>query len=96
MNLSINYDETRNVGNQLITKSEDLSNLLNNINNVNEQISQSWIGNDASKYLATVNEQAQYMRQLASVISEIGNYLIRVSNAYQSASENNANSINLQ
>ncbi len=96
MNLAINYDETRNVGNQLITKSEDLNNLLNNINNINEQISQSWAGNDASKYFSTVNEQAQYMRQLANTISEIGNYLIRVSNAYQNASDSNANSINLQ
>lgn len=95
MNLSINYEETRNVGSQLIIKSEDLNNLLNNINNINDQISQSWAGADAAKYFATVNEQAQYMRQLANTISEIGNYLIRVSNAYQSASENNANSINL-
>lgn len=96
MNLAINYDETRNIGNQLINKSEDLKNLLNNINNINEQISQSWAGNDAAKYFATVNEQAQYMRQLADTISEIGNYLIKVSNAYQNASNGNANSINLQ
>ena len=95
MNLAINYEETRNVGNQLIAKADDFNNLLNNIDNINSQISESWTGNDAAKYFSTVGEQSQYMRQLAATISEIGNFLIRVSDAYQTASDNNANSINL-
>ena len=95
MNLNINYDETRSIGNQLIAKAGDFSATLRNINNINSQIAESWAGKDAAKYIATVNEQAQYMNQLATTITEIGNYLIRVSNAYQQASENNSNSINL-
>ena len=95
MNLNINYDETRSIGNQLIAKAEEFNNLLRNVNNINSQLSSCWVGTDANKYFATVNQQMQYMNQLSMTISEIGNYLIRVSNAYQNASNNNANSINL-
>lgn len=92
--LNVNYDDLRRIGNQLIAKSGDFQQLLNNINNVNSQIAECWSGVDASKYFATVNEQMQYMKQLSATINEVGNYLIRVSNAYQTASQNNANSIN--
>jgi len=95
MNLNINYDETRSIGNQLIAKAEEFNNMLRNVNNINSQLSSCWVGADANKYFATVNQQMQYMNQLSMTISEIGNYLIRVSNAYQNASNNNANSINL-
>lgn len=95
MNLNINYDETRNIGNQLISKTSDFDQLISSINTINSQIVECWRGADADKYFATVNEQMQYMRQLSQTIYEIGNYLIKVSNAYQSVSQNNANSINL-
>ena len=95
MNLSINFEETRNVGRQLQSMADELSTTLKNINSINSQIADSWIGADASKYISIVNEQAQYMNLLASTILEIGNYLIRVSNAYEQASQNNANAINL-
>ena len=95
MNLNINYGETRRVGNNLIAKAEEYSNLINNIKNTNSEIASYWIGADATKYFQAVSEQEVYMHQLASVISEIGNYLIKVSNAYEDASANNANAINL-
>ena len=94
MNLSINYDETRNVGNQLISKTSEFDQLISNVNTINSQISECWSGDDANKYFATVNEQMQYLRQLSATIYEIGNYLIKVSNAYQNVSQNNMNSIN--
>ena len=91
--LNINYEETRNVGNQLMSRCSEFEQLLVKINNINSQIAQCWSGNDANKYFATVNEQMQYMKQLAITINEVGNYLIRVSNAYQQAAQNNSNSI---
>ena len=94
MDLRIDYEQTRNIGNQLISKADAFNSLLRNIDSVNQQISQSWAGADAQKYLAAVNEQAKYMQLLASTISEIGNYLIGVSASYQEASENNAGAIN--
>ncbi len=95
MNLNINYDETRNIGNQLIAKADEYSSLINNIKNTNSEIAGFWSGADATKYFQAVSEQEAYMQQLASVIAEIGGYLIRVSNAYEDASTNNANAVNL-
>ncbi len=96
MNLNINYDEIRSIGNQVKTKAEDFRSLLTNINNVNGQIASIWAGTDAAKYTDAVNTQAQLMNQLATVITEIGDYMIQVGNAYQTASESNANAINIQ
>ena len=93
MNLSINFGETRNVGNQLISKSEELSNAIKSINNANSQIADSWVGADASKYIQAVNMQAQYINLLATTVAEIGNYLIKVSNSYETASQNNASAV---
>ncbi len=96
MNLSINYEETRSIGNQIISKSEEFRTVLNQINNINGQIGSVWAGTDAQKYTQAVGTQAQLMNQLAGVINEIGDYLVKVSNAYETASQNNANSINIQ
>ena len=90
MDLSINYEETRNVGNQLIAKADELSSALRNIDNANASISESWIGADAAKYIAAVNEQSQYINLLALTIGDIGRYLIKVSNAYEEAGQNNS------
>ena len=95
MDLNINYDETRSIGNQLIAKADEYSSLIDSVRHTNEEITTYWNGSDATKYFQTVGEQDQYMRQLAATIAEIGNYLIRVGNAYEEASQNNANSINL-
>lgn len=93
MNLNINYDDIRNIGNQMIAKSDEFRTLLNKINNVNGNVASVWAGTDAAKYSDAVAQQAQVMAQLASVIAEIGDYLIRVGNAYQRTSENNASAI---
>lgn len=93
MNLRINYDETRSIGNQIISKAEEFKTLLNKINNINGQIASSWQGSDSAKYAEAVGIQANQMAQLASVISQTGEYLIKVSNAYANASETNKNSI---
>ena len=94
MDLRIDFEQTRNIGNQLISKADAFSALLRNIDSINTQISQSWAGADAQKYLGAVEEQAKYMQLLSSTISEIGNYLIGVSASYQEASESNAGAIN--
>lgn len=96
MNLSINYDELEMVAKNLITKAGDFESLVKNIQNINSQISECWQGSDATKYLNAVSTQITYMYQLSTAISEIGNYLNRVSESYKSVAVNNSNSINLQ
>ena len=93
MNLSINYEETKQLGNQIISKAQMFDSLVRNVNELNAQVSQVWTGVDANKYLATVNEQNAYMRELAQTIELIGNYLVKVGNAYEQAASDNSSAI---
>lgn len=92
--LNINYGETISVGNQVTTKGEEFSELLNKIKTVNSELKTYWEGTDASKYTNAVEQQAAYMEQLAATVNEIGSFLVKVGNAYQEAMENNAAGIN--
>lgn len=92
--LNINYGETISVGNQVTTKGEEFSELLNKIKTVNSELKTYWEGTDASKYTKAVEQQAAYMEQLAATVNEIGSFLVKVGNAYQEAMENNAAGIN--
>lgn len=93
MDLNINYQETRNTGNNVITQSEEFSNLLSKINNINSQLKGYWQGQDATKYSGAVEEQLQYMQQLKETIAEIGEFLIQVGNAYEEAMQRNCDAI---
>lgn len=92
--LNINYGETISVGNQVTTKGEEFSELLNKIKTVNSELKTYWEGTDALKYTNAVEQQAAYMEQLAATVNEIGSFLVKVGNAYQEAMENNAAGIN--
>ena len=93
MDLNINYEETRSLGSQVMSKAETFSNLVRNVNDINTQVAQNWNGTDAAKYVGAVNEQIQNMAELAETIQVIGSYLVRVSNAYEQAAADNANAI---
>lgn len=95
MDLNINYQETRNIGNQVQSKAAEFESLLTKIKNVNSQISQVWSGDDASKYYATVTEQMRIMEQLKRTIDEVGVFLVKVGNAYETAAQDNASAIKL-
>lgn len=93
--LRINYSETKSVGNQVSTKASDFQELLNKIKTTNNELKGYWEGSDASKYSSAVEQQAQTMQELANVIDEIGRFLVQVGEAYQAATEDNANAINI-
>jgi WXG100 family type VII secretion target len=94
MDLTINFEETIAIGNQVIAKAGEFQVLLNNIKSANQQLQTSWQGQDASKYSQKVAEQAVTMQKLIETINEIGEYVVSVGKAYQEVSENNANAIN--
>lgn len=92
--LKINYSETISVGNQVTERANEFQELLNNVKNTNSELKTYWEGSDASKYSASVEQQAEYMQKLADTVTEIGGFLVKVGQAYQEACENNANAIN--
>lgn len=89
MDLSIDYEQTISVGQQVNAKTEDFRNLLNKINTVNENLKSAWEGTDASKYTDAVASQAEVMKQLANTMKEIGDFLQKVGNAYKEACDAN-------
>lgn len=93
--LSISFSETTTTGNQVSAKGGEFQELLNKIKAVNSELKSYWEGTDASKYSSAVEQQAQVMQELAETIDEIGTFLVKVGNAYQNASEDNVNAINL-
>ena len=94
MDLKINYSETISVGNQVSEKGGEFQDLLGKIKSVNNELQSYWEGSDASKYTNAVAQQAEFMQKLSDTINEIGGFLVKVGQAYQEASENNANAIN--
>ena len=93
MNLKIDFNETITVGNNVATKASEFQDLLNKIKAINEELSASWEGTDASKYTGAVAEQSVNMEKLTATMEEIGAFLVKVGNAYKSAMEQNANDI---
>ena len=93
MDLKINYGETITVGNQVSNKGNDFQELLNRIKAVNTELQSYWEGQDASKYTTAVNTQAEEMQKLINTVNEIGQFLVKVGQAYQEAAESNAGAI---
>lgn len=93
--LKISFSETVSTGNQVTTKGSEFSDLLTKIKATNNELKGYWEGSDASKYSSAIEQQAVVMEDLANTVDEIGNFLVKVGNAYQEASEDNANAINL-
>lgn len=93
MDLRIDYQLTRDTGNQVTSQGNDFQDLLNTIKNVNSELQTYWEGSDATKYSTAVAEQAEEMQKLANTINEIGEFLVSVGNAYEKAAEENSNSI---
>lgn len=94
MDLKINYQASRDTGNQVKYKGDEFQDLLNKIKNVNTELQSYWQGSDATKYSNAVSEQAQTMQKLADKISEIGEFLVKVGDAYEEAATSNASKIN--
>lgn len=89
MNLKIDYQATRTTGNNVKSNAGEFKSLLNEIHNQNEDLKQHWQGADADSYTTKITEQEQVMNKLQASMNEIGDYLIKVANAYEQAMEDN-------
>lgn len=89
MDLNINYQETRNTGNQVKSQAEQFGSLLGEIQSANDELKNCWKGADAQSYTQKIDEQAQVMNKLKATIEEIGAFLVKVGDAYEDAMESN-------
>lgn len=87
--LKINYANTRSAGNTVKQKSSEFSDLLRAIHEQNEELKSHWQGADADSYTKKISEQEQVMKNLKSAMDEMGEYLVKVANAYEEAMESN-------
>ena len=94
MDLNINFEQTRSVGNQVAQKGSEFQELLNKIKIVNTELQAYWEGSDASKYSNAVGVQAEEIQRLVNTVTEIGEYLVKVGNAYEEAMNSNMSGIN--
>lgn len=92
--LKINYQEAKNLGNNISSKAEEFGSLLSKINAANDELKTYWQGSDAQKYADKVAEEAQVMNKLNTTLSDIGVFLVNVGNAYEKVSQDNQGAIN--
>ena len=94
MDLRIDFEQTRSIGTQVSQKGSDFQELLNRIKAVNTELQSYWEGSDASKYSGAVATQAEEVQELVNTINEIGEFLVKVGNAYEEAMNANMGGIN--
>ena len=94
MDLSIDYNQTRTLGNTILEKANEFSEILTKINGENDNLKNYWKGADAEKYTGAVTVEIDNMRTLEKAINEMGQFLIDAANAYEKVNETNQSGIN--
>ena len=93
MDLSIDYNQTRQLGNSILEKGSDFADILTKINSENDNLRNYWKGSDAEKYTGAVAVEIENMRTLYQAINEMGEFLIQAANSYQKVNEANQDGI---
>lgn len=93
--LTSNFEETRNVGNQIKSETESFIQLLEKIKATNEGTQLYWKGESAEKYRQSVMEQAKNMDELAETLNSVGAFIVSAANLLEETETNNANSISI-
>ena len=94
MDLSIDYNETRKLGNSILEKGSDFNDVLTKINGENDNLRNYWKGSDADKYTGAVAAEIENMKVLYQAINEMGEFLIQAADAYEKVNEANQDGIN--
>lgn len=93
--LTSNFEETRNVGNQIKAETESFVQLLGKIKATNDGTLSYWKGQTADKYRQAVVEQSKNMDDLAETLESVGNFIVSAANLLEETEANNASSINI-
>lgn len=93
MDLSIDYAQTRQLGNNILEKGNEFSEVLQKITTENDNLKNSWTGADAEKYLSAVSAEIDNMKVLNKAINDMGEFLVSAANAYEKVNETNQDGI---
>ena len=93
MDLSIDYNQTRQLGNNILEKGNEFSEVLSKIISENDNLKNYWKGSDAEKYTNAVAAEIENMKILNKAINEMGEFLINAANAYERVNEANQSGI---
>lgn len=94
MDLSIDYAKTRQLGNEILAKGTEFTDVLGKITSENDNLKNYWQGSDAEKYTGAVAKEIESMKVLEKAINEMGQFLIDAANAYERVNETNQSGIN--
>ena len=89
MDLSIDYERTRKLGNQILDKGAEFKSILDKLESENAEIRNNWKGSDSTKYTTAVDSEIANMKILKQAIDDMGTFLINAANAYQNVNETN-------
>ena len=89
--LSINYEETINLGREIINKGDEVGEIIFKIQSIISELQVYWQGEDANKFLNVLEEDTNEMKKLSTAINEIGLLLQKVANTYQNITYTNMN-----
>jgi len=93
MDLSIDYDRTRKLGNQILDKGTEFKSILDKLESENSEIKSNWKGTDSEKYTSAVEKEIANMKVLKQAIDDMGTFLINAANAYERVNETNSEGV---
>ena len=93
--LSVNIDDLRKTAQELDSYNEQFKQKLGDIDNINNNLSTVWKGNDADKYIGAVRAQAEMLKKLYSSIDNMTSEMKDIAKRYENALINNLNNINM-
>lgn len=91
-NSVINYEETVNLGIQIVNKGDKFNETVLKVQNTINELEYVWQGEEAKAFFDGINEEIEDMKSLAIAINEIGNLLQRVATTYQQITFDNMGS----
>lgn len=91
--LDINFDETKTTGEEIIQNVKELKNCMEEVKVIDEKIKQIYEAKEMTAYVAEIENQMETIGSILGTIEDTGKLVVRASEAYKEASDQNASRI---